>query len=106
MQEELKALVQEHAGFTPSISGGNGRTVDSAIVIHNDGIHEYKTVEKAIFWALAKHADKHWETLEDHAFEKNGRHFQSYLLEVRGMQQGKVHHNEQSIFFDITEFRN
>ncbi|WP_293266546.1 hypothetical protein [Neptunomonas sp.] len=104
MAAELKELVLEHSGFDAAISGGNGRSIDSAIIIHQDGVHDKRTVQKAVLWALGRHKDLSWDVLSDAQEESNGRYYESMLLDVRVMNDfGKVQRGKQTIYFDITE---
>ncbi len=107
MVSELKGLVLEHSGFNAAISGGNGRSIDSAIIIHRDGVHDKSTVQKAVLWALGRHKDLSWDVLSDTREESNGRCYESMLLDVRVMNHsGQVKRGQQQIYFDITEHIN
>lgn len=104
MTSELKELVLEHSGFNAAISGGNGRSIDSAIIIHRDGVHDKRTVQKAVLWALGRHKNVSWDVLSDIREESNGRCYESMLLDVRIMNNsGQVKQGQQQIYFDITE---
>lgn len=105
MSVELKALVLEHSGFNAPISGGNGRTIETAIVIHQNGIHDKRTVQKAILWALGRNKQLSWNILGDSGDEVSGRFYESVLLDIRLMDKsGQVKQGEQTIYFDTTEY--
>ena len=107
MSAELKALVLEHSGFNVSISGGNGRSIETAIVIHQDNVHDKKTVQKAILWALGRKKQLGWGILGDTADEIGGRFYESVLLDIRLMDKsGQVKQGQQTVYFDTTEFTN
>ena len=105
MVSELKALVLEHSGFNASISGGSGRSIDSAIVLHRDGLHDQHTVQKAVLWALGQYKRVSWAVLSDAREDSDGRCYESMLLDVRIMNSGgRVKQGQQRIYFDITEY--
>ena len=107
MVSELKALVLEHSGFNASISGGSGRSIGSAIVLHRDGVHDKHTVQKAVLWAFGRHKGTSWGVLSDVREDSNGRCYESILLDVRIMNSGgQVKQGQQRIYFDITEYAN
>jgi hypothetical protein len=103
MPAGLKALVAEHSGFNAPISGGNGRSVESAIIIHQDGIHDKRTIQKAVLWSLGRLKDLSWEVVDQSLQECDGRCYESLLLDFRVIEHGKVKQGEQTIYFDITE---
>lgn len=104
MSVELKALVLEHSGFDAAISGGNGRSIETAIIIHRDGVHDKRTVQKAVLWALGRNKHMSWDVLEDSQEEVRGRCYESVLLDIRLMDKsGQVRQGQQTIYFDVTE---
>lgn len=104
MSVELKALVLEHSGFEAAISGGNGRDIETAIVIHQDGVHDKGTVQKAIIWALGRYKNLSWDIIDANEELISGRHYESVLLDVRMMDKsGHVKEGKQTIYFDTTE---
>lgn len=104
MSVELKALVLEHSGFDAAISGGNGRTIDTAIIIHQDGVHDKRTIQKAVLWALGRKKQLGWDILEHSKDEISGRFYESILLDIRLIDKsGQVKQGQQTIYFDITE---
>lgn len=105
MSIELKALVLEHSGFNAAISGGNGRTIETAIIIHQDGIHDKRTVQKAILWALGRNKQLSWDILGGSVDEIGGRFYESVLLGIRLVDiSGQVKQGQQTIYFDTTEY--
>lgn len=105
MSVELKALVLEHSGFDAAISGGNGRTIETAIIIHPDGVHDKRTIQKAVLWALGREKQLSWDILKDSRDEINGRLYESILLDIRLMDKsGRVKQGQQIIYFDTTEY--
>lgn len=107
MSEELKALVVEHSGCDVSISGGNGRTIQTAIIIHQDSVHDKKTVQNAILWALGRKKQLGWGVVGDSGDEIDGRFYESVLLDIRVIDKsGQVKQGQQTVYFDITEFMN
>jgi hypothetical protein len=105
MVSELKELVLEHSGFNAAISGGSGRSIESAIVLHRDDLHDKHTVQKAILWALGQYKNVSWAVLSDAKEDSDGRCYESMLLDVRILNSsGQVKQGQQRIYFDITEY--
>ncbi|WP_143083779.1 hypothetical protein [Neptunomonas qingdaonensis] len=105
MSVELKALVLEHSGFDAAISGGNGRTIETAIIIHQDGIRDKRTVQIAILWALGRNKQLSWDILGASVDESSGRFYESVLLGIRLTDiSGQVKQGQQTIYFDTTEY--
>lgn len=105
MSVELKALVLEHSGFDAAISGGNGRTIDTAIIIHQDGVHAKRTIQQAVLWALGRKKKLGWDIIENSGDEISGRFYESIVLDIRLMDKsGQVKHGQQTIYFDTTEY--
>lgn len=104
MSVELKALVLEQSGIDAAISGGNGRTIDTAIIIHQDGVHDKRTIQQAVLWALGRKKKLGWDILENSRDEISGRFYESILLDIRLMDKsGQVKQGQQTIYFDTTE---
>lgn len=107
MSAELKTLVLEHSGCDVSISGGNGRTMQTAIIIHQDSVHDKKTVQNAILWALGRKKHLGWGIVGDSSVEIDGRFYESVLLDIRLIDKsGQVKQGQQTVYFDTTEFTN
>lgn len=104
MSVELKALVLEQSGFNAAISGGNGRAIESAIIIHQNGIHDKRTVQKAILWALGRKKQLSWDIIETTEDEIRGRFYESFLLDIRLLDKSEqMQQGQQTIHFDVTE---
>ncbi|OUS36178.1 hypothetical protein A9R01_06040 ['Osedax' symbiont bacterium Rs2_46_30_T18] len=104
---DLKSLVKSTAGVQSELSGGNGHCYDEAILIHNNSIESYMSVQRAILWSLGCHKNMCWEVIDQEAHSHNGRKIDVLTIEKRKMDDhGIVSTGTQQVFFDITEFEN
>lgn len=102
----LKNLLKKLFGETQKISGGNGKSLDDAIVIHKTGHKSFVETEheilkkklegkKKIFITIAYigsiHSNKRWDEISITTFEDT--------------ENGEVI-KEERYFFDVTEFYN
>ncbi|MCJ8336893.1 MAG: hypothetical protein MJK10_00330 [Pseudomonadales bacterium] len=102
---DLKNLVKITAGVQSELSGGNGHGYDEAILIRNNGVESYMSVQRAILWSLGCHKNMCWEVIDQEAHAHNGRTIDVLTIEKRKMDdQGIVSTGTQQVFFDISEF--
>jgi hypothetical protein len=102
---DLKSLVKETASVQSELSGGHGHTYDAAIIIKNNKIESYMSVERAVLWSLGDLKDMCWEIIEQETNQHNGRSIDVLTIEKRKMNdQGIVSTGTQQVFFDISEF--
>jgi hypothetical protein len=102
---DLKSLVKSTAGVQSDLSGGHGHTYDEAIIIENNGIESYMSVQRAVLWSLGSHKNMCWEVIDQEAQPHNGRIIDVLTIEKRKMDDhGLVSTGTQQVFFDITEF--
>ena len=103
----LKSLVKSIAGVQSQLSGGHGHNYDAAILIHNNGVESYMSVQRAVLWSLGSHKNMCWEVIDQEMHQHNGRNIDVLTIEKRKMDdQGLVTTGTQQVFFDITEFEN
>lgn len=103
MHSTLKEIVLQHSGFDAPITGGNGRNIEAAIVVHPDGVHSLQTVEMAVLWSLGAYKQLGWEVHDEERVEHSGRVYDEVQLIIRAMSKGKVHATHQSVYFDVTD---
>ena len=102
---DLKNLVKITACVQSELSGGNGHCYDEAILIRNNGVESYMSVQRAILWSLGCHKNMCWEVIDQEAHAHNGRTIDVLTIEKRKMDdQGIVSTGTQQVFFDISEF--
>jgi len=101
---DLKQLVKEHAGVEVSLSGGSGRSYDSAIIVHNNGIGDLAGAQRAVLWSLGRYKKLNWEIIEQEQQMHNGRVIDVMTIEMRRMVDGMVSTGMQQVFFDISEY--
>lgn len=102
---DLKSLVKEAANVQSELSGGHGHSYDAAILIKNNKIESYMSVERAVLWSLGEFKNMCWEIIEQEMHPHNGRKIDVLTIEKRKMDdQGLVSTGTQQVFFDITEF--
>ncbi|EPJ46697.1 MAG: hypothetical protein OFPII_17880 [Osedax symbiont Rs1] len=102
---DLKGLVKSMAGVQSELSGGQGHSYDAAIIIQNNGVESYMSVERAVLWSLGSYKNMCWEVIDQETHQHNGRKIDVLTIEKRKMDdQGIVSTGTQQVFFDITEF--
>ena len=102
---DLKSLVKRIAGVQSELAGGHGHNYDAAILIKNNGIESYMSVQRAVLWSLGSHKNMCWEVIDQVSHQHNGRNIDVLTIEKRKMDdQGIVTTGTQQVFFDITEF--
>ncbi|MEH6444108.1 MAG: hypothetical protein V7784_09420 [Oceanospirillaceae bacterium] len=102
---DLKNLVKDVAGIQSELSGGNGHNYDAAILIQNNGVESYMSVQRAVLWSLGRHKSMCWEIIDQEVHPHNGRNIDVLTIEKRKMDDtGLVTTGTQQVFFDITEF--
>lgn len=102
---DLKSLVKRVAGVQSELGGGHGHSYDAAIMIHNNGVESYMSVQRAVLWSLGSHKKMCWEVIDQESHQHNGRNIDVLTIEKRKMDdQGIVTTGTQQVFFDITEF--
>lgn len=102
---DLKNLVKSSAGVQSELSGGQGHSYDEAIIIENNGIESYMSIQRAVLWSLGSHKKMCWEVIEQETHPHNGRNIDVLTIEKRKMDdRGIVSTGTQQVFFDITDF--
>ncbi|MEM5528438.1 hypothetical protein WN093_06365 [Gammaproteobacteria bacterium AS21] len=102
---DLKSLVKDIAGVQSELSGGHGHSYDEAIIIANNGVESYMSVERAVLWSLGTHKNMCWEVIDQEVHRHNARNIDVLTIEKRKMDsQGIVSTGTQQVFFDVTEF--
>ncbi len=102
MSVSLKEIVFEHSGFSAPITGGTGRNIEGAIVVHPDGVHSLQTIEMAVLWGLGSYKHLGWEVESEDRMEQGGRIYDEKRLIIRALNKGKVHATHQTVYFDVT----
>ena len=102
---DLKSLVKKLACVQSELSGGHGHNYDAAIMINNNGVESYMSVQRAVLWSLGSHKNMCWEVIDQEMQQHNGRNIDVLPIEKRKMDDhGIVTTGTQQVFFDITEF--
>lgn len=92
----LREMIKKEFGTELPISGGDGNSIESAIVI--DQAHEdWSDVEYACLKYINQLLGRSWKLIKTTIIEKDGRKFDQMKLEVNGDDS-----NYYNYYFDIT----
>ncbi|MFC4691278.1 hypothetical protein ACFO5T_12640 [Dokdonia genika] len=69
----LKDIIKANYNQDLEISGGNGNSIEEAIIIHKTSINDYVGTEHFILECIGKEKGLKWEFVGQRLFAHNGR---------------------------------
>ncbi len=85
-------------GTTVELSGGDGSSIENAILIHTDKSMLGVYVEYAYLSEIHGEKNKKWELISQELIEHNGKHYDVMHIKVFDLDR------EMKYYFDISNF--
>lgn len=98
----LKELLKKEFNADLHISGGYGKSIEEAIVIHKEEVEDYVGLEYFILECLEERSGLQWRRLGQSLLDEEGRKIDKISIETRQLPEGEWQTKEEHYYFDIT----
>ncbi|WP_299150325.1 hypothetical protein [uncultured Dokdonia sp.] len=99
----LKDIIKSNYNQDLEISGGNGKSIEEAIIIHKTSRNDYVGTEHFILQCIGKEKRHEWELIGQRLFVHNGRKIDHLDIDIEKTVDGKLTFVAEDYYFDITE---
>lgn len=99
----IRDLIKQDFGKDLPISGGDGNSIDTPIVIHRKAGNKYVAMEYFILQCLGEVRQIEWKLVQQALMEHHGRQIDQMKIETIQTTEHEVITKIENYYFDITE---
>jgi hypothetical protein len=100
---KLKSMLEEKFGSTLPVSGGMGRSIDDAIILHRGTLKDYVSLIHYILRYITSTEHKLYRLKKQSLIKKNGRVYDCIEISTTIIGSDHVATGNETYYFDITE---